>query len=72
MVRKQIIDTSFTYGNRSIESINTVVLEYSILNEGLKMYALGKIKLIEESSYIFNLFLLILLSRQYWIDLLLL
>jgi hypothetical protein len=46
MVRKQIIDTLSTYGNRAIEPINRAISNPSIQNEGLKMYGLEKIRLI--------------------------
>ena len=50
MVRKQIIDTLSTYGNRAIEPINRAIFDPSIQNDGLKMYGLEKIKLIGEYS----------------------
>lgn len=50
MVRKQIIDTLSTYGNRAIDHINRAISDPSIQNEGLKTYAFEKIKLIKDSS----------------------
>ncbi len=51
MVRKQIIDTLASYGSRSIEPIKRAISDPSVqIDEGLKMYGLEKIKLIEESS----------------------
>ena len=51
MVRKQVIDTLASYGTKAIDPIKRIISDPSIQNdEGLRMYALEKIKLIEESS----------------------
>jgi hypothetical protein len=51
MVRKQVIDTLASYGIRAIDPIKRVISDPSIQkDEGLRLYGLEKIKLIEESA----------------------
>jgi hypothetical protein len=51
MVRKQVIDTLASYGTKAIDPIKRAISDPSIQSsEGLRMYGLEKIKLIEESS----------------------
>ena len=51
MVRKQVIDTLASYGPKAIDPIKRAISDPSIQSsEGLRMYGLEKIKLIEESS----------------------
>ncbi|MGN6708608.1 MAG: hypothetical protein ACTHKF_04600 [Candidatus Nitrosocosmicus sp.] len=51
MVRKQVIDTLASYGPKSLDPIKRAISYPSMQSsEGLRMYGLEKIKLIEESS----------------------